>query len=205
MKEERVFEGKQEDANVENAIIDMVDSMIKAGKNTKEIGKQAASGFGLAGRSINEFMSLQGDYQRELDELYIRTGDLQQFIAETSHSLDFNVPPGERKDLLDRGYEEATEDFEGKEHGGTGEERYDFEGSIEHHAHRETEIELLNDLRNKGFTNPDLWRNINPYMEEDYTRRMINKMTDIDEIERAFKHHVQSNPDTRLNVEIKRD
>ena len=169
----------------------------------KKGGGDFGRGFMLPGYKPSH---LEGsDYQRELDELYIRTGDLQQFIAETSHSLDFNVPPGERKDLLDRGYEEATEDFEGKEHGGTGEERYDFEGSIEHHAHRETEIELLNDLRNKGFTNPDLWRNINPYMEEDYTRRMINKMTDIDEIERAFKHHVQSNPDTRLNVEIKRD
>ena len=36
-------EGKQEDANVENAIIDMVDSMIKAGKNTKEISKHLKS------------------------------------------------------------------------------------------------------------------------------------------------------------------
>ena len=118
-------------------------------------------------------MATEGtDYQRELDELYIRHGDLNHLIAEISHSLDFNVSLDERKDLLDRGMEEAKKDEFNKAHGGTGEERYHEEGKIEHHAHQVTEVEILNDLINKGFTEDKLWRNINPYSWPEYRERM---------------------------------
>ena len=107
------------------------------------------------GRSGSRFES--EDYQRELDELYIREGDLHHFIAEMSHSIDFNKPPEARKALIDRSIEEYSE------YGDL--PRYDVEGSIEHHAHKVTEAELLNHLKKRGFEKPDLWRNKNPYWE----------------------------------------